>query len=184
MAEKKRRRNGDNGGRVAIFIALISAFATIAVALIGVVPGLLQAVNRTPSPTVQESPTLITSTSLPFVGSPLPPTPSPTASPTATAILSPTTIFNFVTSTPAQAVRTYPCEGTIRGNNGVSLDQVRVLPQRDAPSRPGVEEGSSVTVLTKQFSDQLDWMQIRYIDGTKTGWIPAEYVSTSTNCPP
>lgn len=204
MANKKQHKNGDNSGRIAIIVALIGTFGVIVAALIGVLPTLLQTINHPPTPTVQASTTLMPPTSISFVASPFQLTPSPTptfapaSSPTATSTTTmsprltlsltahPTTDFNFVpaTFTPTQTTSAYPCDGTVKGNAGVELNQVRVLPQQNAPSRPRVEEGSTITILAKQFNDQLNWFQIRYANDTNTGWIPIEYVSPSANCQP
>ena len=74
------------------------------------------------------------------------------------------------------------CEGTIVVSTGTdnSLNQVRSTPQRNAPPRPAVMQGATVTITAKQASNGEEWYQISY--SSNRGWIPAEYVEPASNC--
>ena len=76
------------------------------------------------------------------------------------------------------------CEGQIivSSASGVSLDQVKALPQQTAPKRPPIKQGSIVTILSKQKVGSTTWYEITYLEEVNRGWINATYVDVSQNC--
>lgn len=115
----------------------------------------------------------------------LPPTSLATTTPIPTtppAILpaTPAATMPVPTLSPTQG---YPCDGTIVFTTGALLNQVKVIPQKNAPGQPPVQQGSTVQILAKQTNDGITWYQITYNNGANTGWIPDEYVTPSANCP-
>lgn len=101
-----------------------------------------------------------------------------TASPSPTPSKSPTPVLLTAT-----AARNYPCDGQIVSSTGALLNQVRVTPQKNSPSRPPIQQGSDVTILAKQTGDGFTWHRISYADGDEEGWIPTQYVIPSNDCP-
>lgn len=115
---------------------------------------------------------------------PVPPTSTP--QPSATAVLStatPQPSATPVIATPASA-KSYPCEGTIVFDTGGLLNQVKVSPDINSPSKPAVQQGSKVVIKTKQINSGITWYQIEYANPSQTGWITSQYVNLSSSCPP
>jgi uncharacterized protein YgiM (DUF1202 family) len=69
----------------------------------------------------------------------------------------------------------------VSSGEGVGLNKVHVIAQRNSPNRPPVAQGSSVTILASQRSGGVLWYQISY--SNNQGWIEAEYLNVSGTCP-
>ncbi|MBI1281791.1 MAG: TIR domain-containing protein [Anaerolineaceae bacterium] len=115
-----------------------------------------------PTATFTNIPTTLTYTLVPF---------------TATATSQPLILLPTLTT----LTKSYPCQATIVFTTGAMLNQVRVTPQKNAPTRQPVQQGAIVSVLSKQRNDSLDWYQITF--DSNTGWIPSEYIILSDTCP-
>ncbi len=76
-----------------------------------------------------------------------------------------------------------PCEAQIIVSTaeGSPLNQVKVLPRRDAPSRPPTTQGTTVTI-----DDQpgTGWVRISYTNGNAnhSGWIQDRYLELLGGC--
>lgn len=88
------------------------------------------------------------------------------------------------TATAASAVKGYPCEGRVVFYSSVPLNVVRVSPASRSSFRDPIQQGISVTILSKvQETLQDYWYQISDLAGEELGWIPVEHVVPSANCP-
>lgn len=143
--------------------------------------------SEKPSPTYTDTPTpTLTET----------PTPQPTDTPIVTPAFTPTTPTQTVLPTllattsaspvvqPTVMERSYPCEGQIIFNSSVPLNVVRKGPSSRASFRNPVQQGSAIIILDKAQETQTEfWFQIANQNNEELGWIPIQYVISSTNCP-
>lgn len=117
------------------------------------------------------------------------PTATLTEPPTLTATITltrPPTQTPQATNTPAltnTASVGYPCDAEIVFTTGAAMNQVHVSPLSSSPRRAAVQQGSAVTILQQQAANGGIWYQIRYDNDSEQGWILAEYVILSGNCP-
>jgi hypothetical protein len=72
-----------------------------------------------------------------------------------------------------------PCQAKIKISSaeGALLNQVRVLPRNDAPSRPPAIQGSLVTILEKNASG---WVRISY--SQNVGWVEERFLENLPSC--
>lgn len=172
-------------------VAIIGGIFAVIAAVIGILPNLIQAAPTSIPSTVTTMPTATTSAT----ETPIPNTEQPTSVPTdnvlpefaltATALGANRVVITPPTVMPVQAttvVKGYPCDGTILFTTGAMLDQVKVLPQKNSPKRPPIQQGQAIQILAQQNNDGLSWYQISYNENT-TGWIPASSVESGNNCP-
>ncbi len=172
---------------------------------VGTLPVVVPTQTSTNTPTLTSTPTQ-TSTPTPTPTN----TPEPTASSTRTNTPTPTqtltetaspTITLTPSDTPPQPTATdthtpthtpratntllvgYPCDGEIVFTTGAALNQVHVSPVINSPLRTRVQQGSDIIILEKRVSNGAEWYQITYDNDAQQGWILAEYVIPSGNCP-
>jgi hypothetical protein len=109
-------------------------------------------------------------------------TPPPTLKP-LTPTFTPTEVPLSPTS-PIQTLSTqgYPCKGQIISSDVASLNVIRPRPSSNQVVA-AVEPKSSVTILAKEQEEFRVWYKINNREGKYLGWISAEYISLSQNCP-
>jgi hypothetical protein len=108
------------------------------------------------------------------------------ATPTPVMVVAtPLPIVVTATQMPTLPTSGYPCSAEIVFTTGALLNQVRVTPARNAPPRPPVQQGATVTILQQsRFNEGLRWYEISYVtDREITGWIPSEYLTPGNACP-
>ena len=118
-----------------------------------------------------------------------PPLPTPILQPTATVTPTPPVTFTPI-PTPQTTVTAigvpvadYPCEAEIISPTGAqSVNTLRAKPLLSSSLRGALTVGSIVLVIQKA-EDVLVWYRITQTDGSSLGWIPAENLILSPNCP-
>ncbi|MCZ7542520.1 MAG: hypothetical protein M5R40_02800 [Anaerolineae bacterium] len=119
----------------------------------------------TTTPTLSNSPT---STSTPML--------------TLTPIMSPTDRLS-PSPTATSATRGYPCSATIADSLANMLNVVRSYPSTTAPFQEPVRPGQAIIVLTKRETPSDTWYQVANLENNVLGWIVAEYLVFSMDCP-
>jgi hypothetical protein len=144
--------------------------------------------TSTPQPT--DTPTLtFTPTDTPTFTS-LPPTEMPVALLIQSTAI-PTVQATHTAVITATATPGFPCDTTIKAPSGQSGTLFRSIvwtyPRRDGNSQQldvAVRVGQAITVLDKSGQVPSDtWYQIQANQGSIFGWIPADYVTPSSQCP-
>ena len=99
-----------------------------------------------------------------------------TATPASTATpLMPTTTVSL---------KGYPCDGQIVSHSSALLNVVRANPSDNAPLRNLIRQGITVRILASSGETRTKiWHQIADPSGDYLGWIPAEYIILSEDCP-
>jgi hypothetical protein len=85
------------------------------------------------------------------------------------------------TPVPTEAVRGYPCEGTVAFGTGGMLTNVYIIANPNSPRHSPVERGSKVTVLRETQDVGTTWYEIEYANDD--GWVESRYIELGSNCP-
>ncbi|MDX2075520.1 MAG: TIR domain-containing protein [bacterium] len=145
-----------------------------------------------------------TPTWTPTITASLTATPTQTDTPSATYTLAPTETLTqtytpsatytatntlSVTQTPVPTntpTRGYPCSGTINagGGNAASVSVVRSQASGSSTLLSPIRVGATVTVIERDGTlISNTWYRIQTTEGSPIGWIPATYITLSSQCP-